>query len=190
MDDGTDGTDGTQGRVAPGTPIPSHYRWCVGCGADHPTGLHLEVTAGEGLCVHGRFAVGEHHQGAPGLAHGGVLATALDEVLGSLNWLLGDPVVTGRLEVSYLRPVPVGSALAIEARVEGVDGRKVRASAIGRLEDGAAAVRASAVFVRVPMGHFLEHGDPALVGQALADRARGGPSWRPDAIRGASEVNP
>lgn len=176
--------------IAPGTPIPSHYRWCVGCGPDHPTGLHLEVRAGEGLAVHGRFAVGEHHQGAPGLAHGGVLATALDEVLGSLNWLLGDPVVTGRLEVAYLRPVPVGTVLSIDARVDEIDGRKVRASAVGAVEDGTAAVRASAVFVQVPMEHFLAHGDPVLVERALEDRAKGGPSWRPDALRGASEVNP
>ena len=40
---------------AVGTPIPSHYRWCFGCGSEHPTGLHMQITAGEGLRVSGRL---------------------------------------------------------------------------------------------------------------------------------------
>jgi hypothetical protein len=60
---------------APGEPIPSHYRWCFGCGSEHPTGLHMRITAREGLAVSGVFTVSEHHQGAPGLAHGGLLGS-------------------------------------------------------------------------------------------------------------------
>ena len=96
---------------APGQPIPSHYRWCFGCGSEHETGLHMSITAGEGLAVSGVFTASEHHQGAPGLAHGGILTTAVDEILGSLNWLLAGPAVTGRLECDFRRPVPVGSRL-------------------------------------------------------------------------------
>ena len=93
----------------PGATIPSHYRWCFGCGTEHPTGLHMRITAGEGLTVVGDFLVTEHHQGAPGLAHGGLLTAAVDEILGSLNWLLAGPAVTGRLECDFRRPVPVGT---------------------------------------------------------------------------------
>lgn len=173
---------------APGSPIPSHYRWCFGCGSDHAAGLHLTITAGEQLAVHGAFTVGEHHQGAPGLAHGGVLATALDEVLGSLNWLLGTPAVTGRLETSFRRPVPVGSILEIDATVLGVHGRRVFAQAVGLLPDGSTAVSAQAVFVQVPLEHFLEHGAPEHLAKAIEDRRKGGPAWR--AGSDAVEVNP
>lgn len=167
---------------APGATIPSHYRWCFGCGVDHPTGLHMSITAGEGLTVTGVFRVTEHHQGAPGLAHGGVLSTALDEILGSLNWLLAGPAVTGRLECEYRRPVPVGTDLVVHAEVVGVVGRRVFTRATGRLghDEGRLAVSASAVFVQVPLQHFLDNGSPDLVQAAVQDRASGGPSWRRD----------
>jgi acyl-coenzyme A thioesterase PaaI-like protein len=173
---------------APGAQLPSHYRWCFGCGADHETGLHLRMRAGEGLVVHGEFTVTEHHQGAPGLAHGGVLAAAFDEMLGAANWLLGHPVVTGRLECDFKRPVPVGAILRIDAEIVGVAGRKVYARATGRLEDDAVAVNAFALFVQVPLEHFRTHGNAEQVERAIADRARGGPAWRAG-DRGV-EVNP
>lgn len=177
---------------APGTPIPSHYRWCFGCGDDHPTGLHMSITAGEGLTVSGVFRVSEHHQGAPGLAHGGVLSTALDEILGSLNWLLAGPAVTGRLECDFRRPVPVGTDLVIDAEVVGVKGRRVYTRATGYLgsRDGQVAVRAAAIFVQVPLQHFVDHGSAEQVRQAVEDRANGGPTWRPDADAHPFELNP
>lgn len=173
---------------APGTAIPSHYRWCFGCGVDHPAGLHLSITAGEGLVVRGTFLVTELHQGAPGLAHGGVLTTAFDEVLGSLNWLLGDPVVTGRLTMTFRAPVPVGSTLTIDAQVTGVLGRKVFAAAVGTLPDGRLAVSAESVFIKVPLEHFIANGNPEHIELAIADRAAGGPSWRAGETQ--TEVNP
>ena len=36
---------------APGTVLPPHYAQCFGCGADHPTGLHLSVTVAEGVVI-------------------------------------------------------------------------------------------------------------------------------------------
>jgi hypothetical protein len=54
-----------------------------------------------------------------------LLTAAIDEILGSLNWLLAGPAVTGRLECDFRRPVPVGSRLHIDAEVVGVDGAVV-----------------------------------------------------------------
>lgn len=177
---------------APGEPIPSHYRWCFGCGSDHPTGLHMRITAGEGLSVRGVFTASEHHQGAPGLAHGGVLTTAIDEILGSLNWLLAGPAVTGRLECDFRRPVPVGSDLLIDAEVVGIKGRKVFTKAVGRLGavDGPVAISAAALFIQVPLQHFVDHGTAEHVRQAIDDRANGGPAWRPIGEEHTVEVNP
>ena len=140
----------------------------------------MRITAGEGLSVAGDFTVTEHHQGAPGLAHGGLLTAAFDEVLGSLNWLLGDPVVTAQIQTEFRRPVPVGSVLHIDAHVVGVAGRKVFTSAEGRLDgaDGQLAVTASALFIKVPIEHFLKHGNREHIEQAIIDRASGGPAWR------------
>ena len=62
---------------AAGSKIPSHFGHCFGCGELHPTGLHLVAYSGEGLDISAEFTVTENHQGAPGLAHGGLLSLAL-----------------------------------------------------------------------------------------------------------------
>ncbi|MDX3525535.1 PaaI family thioesterase [Streptomyces sp. ID05-39B] len=170
---------------APGELLGAHYEHCFGCGGGQSHGLHLEARAGEGVTVTAEFTVQAAHQGAPGLAHGGVLATALDETLGSLNWLLRTIAVTGRLETDFARPVPVGTTLYLEAEVTAVAGRKIYSTATGRIGGpaGPVAVRADALFVEVDVKHFVEHGRQAEIDAAMSD---------PDQVRRtrAFEVNP
>lgn len=166
----------------PGFPIPSHYRWCVACGADHPWGLHLQMSTSVGLSVVGTFTVGVHHQGSPGLAHGGVLATAMDEALGYLNWVMGTPAVTARLEVDYRAPAPVGSVLYLQAEIIGARGRKIYCRGSGRIgsDEGPVAIEVRALFVQVPISHFLQAGNQQIIQEAIQDRAKGAPSWLAD----------
>ncbi|MFL6139965.1 MAG: PaaI family thioesterase [Frankiaceae bacterium] len=144
----------------PGTALGPHYAHCVGCGDRHPTGLRLKVTAGDGVSIQARFTVTDDHQGAPGLAHGGLLSVAFDEAMGFVLVLLQRPAVTGRLETDYLRPVPVGTTLHIRAECVGVAGRKIYTRGEGRLgaPDGPAAVRSTGLFIAVPLSHFTRHG--------------------------------
>lgn len=144
---------------ATGAMLPSHFKHCFGCGDLHPTGLHLKAHVGEGLTITAQFTVTENHQGAPGLAHGGLLSLAFDEALGKLMWLLRAPAVTARLETDFLMPVPIGSVLYITAEIVGQQGRKVYSVAEGRLNgpDGPIATRAASLFIIVPMKHFLEN---------------------------------
>jgi acyl-coenzyme A thioesterase PaaI-like protein len=144
---------------ATGSKIPSHFAHCFGCGEKHPTGLHLVAHVGNAMDITAEFVVSENHQGAPGLAHGGLLSLAFDEALGKLMWLLRAPAVTARLETDFLKPVPMGSKLFITAEITGQVSRKVYCSAIGRLNspDGEIAVRAAALCVIVPMSHFLQN---------------------------------
>lgn len=170
---------------APGEAIGSHYDHCFGCGDAQPHGLHLQARAGEGVNVTAEFVVKAAHQGAPGLAHGGVLTTALDETLGSLNWMMHVISVTGRLETDFLRPVPVDTTLCLEARVTAVSGRKIYCSATGRIggPDGPVAVRADGLFIEVKVEHFIDNGRSEEIEAAMAD---------PDQVRRARafEVNP
>jgi acyl-coenzyme A thioesterase PaaI-like protein len=173
--------------------LGSHYRQCFGCGPDHPTGLHLELTAGEGCTINAELTVTSHHQGAPGLAHGGLLAAAFDEALGTVTWLLRVPVVTVHLETDYRAPVPVGSVLSIEAECYAVAGRKIYSRAVGRLPDkggatndgeaGETAVEARGVFVSVPLEHFRAHGRAEDIDAFVASSDR-------DDVLHAFEVNP
>ena len=152
---------------AVGSKIPSHFGHCFGCGDQHPTGLHLVAYAGEGVDITARFTVTQDHQGAPGLAHGGLLSLAFDEALGKLMWLLRSPAVTARLETDFLMPVPIGSTLHISAKINGQVRRKVFTSAEVRLNspEGPIVVRASALFVIVTMDHFLNNAPQEYLAQ-------------------------
>jgi acyl-coenzyme A thioesterase PaaI-like protein len=126
----------------------------------------MEV-AGGGNRVEGSFLVTEHHQGAPGLAHGGVIAAAVDEAMGFLIYLLAAPSVTVHLEVDYRKPVPVGSRLMLEGHVERTEGRKIWAVMTGRI-DGEVHVEASSIYVKVGVEHFLPHYERS--GEAAPER--------------------
>jgi acyl-coenzyme A thioesterase PaaI-like protein len=170
---------------APGELLGAHYAQCFGCGGGQQHGLHLAARAGEGVTLTAEFTVRPAHQGAPGLAHGGVLASALDETLGALNWMLRTIAVTGRLETDFVRPVPVGTTLHLQAEVTAVAGRKIFSSATGRIgdPDGPLAVRADALFIEVKVDHFVDHGRREEIQAAMND---------PDQVRRARafEVNP
>jgi len=146
------------------------------------------LTAGEGCTIHAELLVTQHHQGAPGLAHGGLLAAAFDEALGAVTWLLRVPVVTVHLETDYRRPVPVGSTLSVAAECYAVAGRKIYSRAAGHLVSpdgtvGPLAVGARSVFVSVPLEHFREHGRASDVDSFVA-------SHDETEVLHAFEVNP
>lgn len=151
----------------PGAVLGQHYARCYGCGVDQSGGLRMRFVVGEGVRVTSEFVVTEHHEGAPGLAHGGLLTAALDETQATLLWLIRVPAVTVRLETDFLTPVPVGATVRIEATCLGVSGRKIYTAATGTLTtpdgDEAPAVRSAALFVQVPVEHFTAFGHADLV---------------------------
>ncbi|HEX3829600.1 MAG TPA: PaaI family thioesterase [Sporichthyaceae bacterium] len=73
--------------------------------------------------------------GWPGMAHGGVVASILDDVLGQLATAVGGFAATARLEIEFRRPTPVERTLRIEARTAGREGRQIFLS--GSILDGA-----------------------------------------------------
>ncbi len=142
----------------------------------------MEIVAGHGLRVSAEFLVTENHQGAPGLAHGGMLALAFDEALGALHWLLLMPAVTGRLETDFRKPVAVGELLHIDAEIIGQSGRKVYTRAVGRVggPSGPVALSAAALFVQVELGHFARYGRASDVVRVAKERAQGAAAFQLD----------
>lgn len=140
----------------PGTELPPHYLGCFGCGTLEG-GLRLRFTTGEQMTITSSFVTSAHHQGAPGIAHGGILAAVFDEALGALQVFFGERAVTASLQTEFRRPVRVGSLLHLQSRVDGRQGRKLRVSADARLgtPTGPIAAQASAVFVFVTEEHFV-----------------------------------
>ena len=84
--------------------------------------------------------------GGPSRAHGGAVATVLDEALGRAGAAAGATGLTVALEVRFRAGVPLGVPLRVTARCDRVDGRKRFASGEVRHGD---AVLAEAVAVSV-----------------------------------------
>ena len=95
----------------------THHELCFGCGQANLFGLQLEVEPDGDGGVAGRFFVKQDHQGPPGFAHGGIVATALDETMALLVHEEGTMALTARLEIELRAPVPIGSFALLRAWV-------------------------------------------------------------------------
>ncbi|WP_249011229.1 PaaI family thioesterase [Conexibacter sp. DBS9H8] len=139
-------------RVGPEGEVPPHHPNCFGCGPDNPAGLGLQMRVdGEG--IRANLTLDARHEGAPGLAHGGVVAAVFDDLFGGMLVVLEAPAVTANLNVDFRSPVPLGEPLVLRASNTGADGRKLMFGAT--LEaDGRLLAEATAVFVRVDLAHF------------------------------------
>lgn len=102
---------------------------CYGCGPLNPDGLQLHFEPGlEGSAA--EYVVPERLQSWAGMAHGGIVALMLDEAVGWAAWHAGHPGVTGRLQVSYRRPLKIGEHVRILGKVENVRRSLVYVSAV------------------------------------------------------------
>jgi acyl-coenzyme A thioesterase PaaI-like protein len=100
--------------------------------------------------VVGQVYIGRAAQGPPGHAHGGSMATILDEAMGACAWLRGMTVLAVSLNINLRAMVPLESAVQVEAWVERVEGRKVHAA--GRLYNasGELACESTGLFLVLP----------------------------------------
>jgi uncharacterized protein (TIGR00369 family) len=126
-----------------------HHELCFGCGQANLFGLQLELSRRPAGGVAGRFFVKQDHQGPPGYAHGGIIATALDEAMSLLVHQRGALALTGRLELDLLAPVPVGMFVEVSADVLEVSGRRITAVASAQDEAGTTLGKARGTFVEV-----------------------------------------
>lgn len=137
--------------------LDPHGAHCFGCGPENSSGLNLQVfRSGDEVWADVRF--GQHHAGAHGVVHGGVLAAACDDLVAFLLYVHTVPAVTRSLTVEYLAPVPVGERHRLVGRLVARQGRRLHMTAEGAAEDGSLRFRADAVFVTVDLAHFERFG--------------------------------
>jgi acyl-coenzyme A thioesterase PaaI-like protein len=137
-----------------GTIPPHHDPACWGCG-DNPNGLHLPLPAEVGGTEYEAFfAFDERHQGGPGIAHGGLVAAALDEAVSLLATWHSFPAVTARIFVRFRHPIPINTELSIVAHLDQARGRRLHIDAA--ITDGAETfAECRAGMLHVPLEHFL-----------------------------------
>ncbi|MBL6961949.1 MAG: PaaI family thioesterase [Anaerolineales bacterium] len=105
-------------------------KMCFVCGLENPVGLKLNIYQIEPGVIEAIYIAPDHFQGYPGVLHGGIVATMLDEMSGRA--LMGDPseprfMYTGKIEVKYRGNVPINVPL----RIVGKAGKSKKRTAEG-----------------------------------------------------------
>lgn len=136
-------------------PLPVHAPGCFGCGGQNPCGLRLKAWR-DGQDIRGTVTFAEHHSGAPAYAHGGAVATAIDDCLGYLMYLAQQPAVTAKLELNYRRPVLLNVRYELHAWMVALEGRKIRTAIEMRDPSGELAAEATGLFIIVSVAHFTK----------------------------------
>src|SRR6202171_2843506 len=94
---------------------PNPANKCFGCGGDNAGGMRLTFEQDNvNRKIVGRFVLGERFQGGGGFAHGGIIATLLDEAMGKVCRFREVRAVTAELTVEYLKPVSVQDEIIVE----------------------------------------------------------------------------
>jgi acyl-coenzyme A thioesterase PaaI-like protein len=128
------------------------FRDSIVSGRTNPMGIGLQVRR-TGDEVVATTALGPAFEGAPGRAHGGVVAAIIDETMGYVLPIIGELAYTANLNIDYVAPAPLHQELRISARLRDRAGRKLWIEAHGASEDGT-FVRAEALFLAVDLGRF------------------------------------
>jgi acyl-coenzyme A thioesterase PaaI-like protein len=140
---------------------PENLSHCYGCGSQNAHG-HRIRTFWEGEESVTRFLPEPFHTAIPGFVYGGLVASLIDcHSTGTaaaamyraegreLDSLPAFRFVTGSLQVSYLRPTPLGKELEIRGRVREIKGRKVIVDSTVAV-DGVTTARGEVVAVQMP----------------------------------------
>ncbi len=129
-------------------------RTCFCCGRENDISLRMtwynDPEAGKVRCT---LTVPEHFNGYPGVVHGGVVATILDETSGRAVMLNGDfkrLMVTLNLQITYRRPTPTNVPIEVTGWLvrDGISRAKVAGEI--RLPDGTVTAECQAVVVKPP----------------------------------------
>src|SRR5271167_3124741 len=138
-------------------PVPGHEvkqrvygNHCFGCGPDNESGLQLEFHLNEAnqrlVC---QFRLHQRFEGPPSHAHGGIIATILDEAMGKVSKLRNIIAVTGTMQVNYIRPVPLATPLTTEGWEVGINGREHFRAAEIRNPEGEVLATGTGTFIEI-----------------------------------------
>jgi uncharacterized protein (TIGR00369 family) len=125
---------------------------CFVCGRDNPIGLKMQFYDDDIDTVSSTLTLEKPYEGYPGIVHGGILASILDEVVGRVA-MVGDHhhfMMTVNMKVQYRNPVPVGTQIVAQGKAVRLKGRIGKAQGKIFLPDGSIACEAELTLADMP----------------------------------------
>ena len=129
-------------------------RMCFVCGRQNPVGLKLQFYEDhEANQVKTNLVIPDEYQGYPGVAHGGIVSTVLDEVSGRAVMMEESGrqlLATLRMTVRFRRPTPTERPLTAIGWVERTSGVGAKVAGEIRLADGTVTATSTSLLVEPP----------------------------------------
>ena len=116
---------------------------CFCCGQNNPIGLKLKFEK-DGNGVRTEFTPAEHHQGWPGILHGGIISCLLDEAMSYAAQFAGLKCLTAKMEIRLMRPALITKSLVVTGRIVRHTRRLLNSEARLSLLDGTVVAEALA----------------------------------------------
>jgi acyl-coenzyme A thioesterase PaaI-like protein len=101
-----------------------HFADCPVSGRANPLGIAIEGRR-DGDSARVRTVLGAAFEGAPGRAHGGIVAAVFDDAMGFVTSLMGVQAYQGELTIRYVEPTPVKEEIEVRAWPVVHEGRKL-----------------------------------------------------------------
>lgn len=106
--------------------VRAEYGHCFGCGLDNPIGLHVDGFEIDGDSISATFRPRSLYRGFHDVLHGGIVTTALDEVLAWTAILVaGTMAVTAKMEIKFRNPAPPDAEYVMRGRLMERRGRRL-----------------------------------------------------------------
>ena len=148
-------------------------KMCFICGIENPVGLKLKIYEVEPGVIESTYTAPEHFQGYPGVLHGGIVATILDEISGRAHMGPADNprfMFTAKLEVKYRKNVPTGKPLRIVGKAGKAKSRSAEGwGGIYDAQTGELLAEANTLLINVPQETFESADLSALGWQVYPD---------------------
>lgn len=98
-------------------PSPTEYNKCFVCGKANPIGLKVDFSCDEVGFARARLKLSELFEGYPGVIHGGIISTLLDEVMAKAVIHSGKIAFTARLTVSFRKVLAPEGIVHLEGQI-------------------------------------------------------------------------
>ena len=125
---------------------------CFICGRKNPKGLYLTFYDNGENEVYTECTLSDDYQGYPGIAHGGIIAAILDEVVGRVSMISDHHhlMMSVTLQVKYRHPTPTHTPLKFVGRIVRLRGRLGKAVGMCYLPDGTLTAESEMTLADVP----------------------------------------
>ncbi|MEA1972323.1 MAG: PaaI family thioesterase [Candidatus Cloacimonadota bacterium] len=124
------------------------YTKCFACGQDNPIGLKLIFDYKEDYCI-AEFTLNQNYEGYPGIIHGGIVSTILDESMAKIILTTTQKAVTVEMKTKFRQMLESNKIYFVKAKITKERSRTVQTESQIFDKENNIVAQASAKFFKI-----------------------------------------